>query len=296
MVLKEGQSFKKNDIIAKNPDYFMGDNKDNITYSFGKLSKVAITSGDFTFEDSSIVTKSLSESMKSKITMKIDHTFGPNTTIEKFVKVGDKVKTGDPLIIFENSFEDDSINDLLEKIGSDFNETIKELTKNIIKSKYNGEIVGINIYYNKDIEEFSPSLQKIIKEYVKKGKAKKAKLDNIIENGEYDINIPSTEKQEGNKIKGVDVDGVMLEIFIEYEDKLGIGDKLTYYTALKSIIADVIPEGEEPYSSYNEDEVIEAIVSPLSIVSRMTEDIYFALYLNKALIGLKDKIKEIYNS
>jgi len=296
MILKEGDKFKANDVVAKNSGYFLGEDKNDISYSYGKLCKVAITSADYTFEDSSIVTQSLSESMASKITMKKEIVLGPNTNVEYMVKEGQSVKTGDPLVIFENSFEEDSINDLLSKIGDEFQESIKELTKNILKSKYTGEIVSINIYYNRDIEEFSPSLQKILNDYIKKGKAKKKKINDIVQNDFIDIDLPSTEKQAEGKIKGQEVDGILIEIYTEYVDKLGIGDKITFFTALKTIVADIIPEGEEPKSEYKPDEPIEAVISPLSIISRMTEDIYLALYLNKGLIELKNQVRDIYES
>lgn len=296
MVVKEGEKFKVNDIIAKNDGYFLGDTKDTISYSTGKLCKIAIASADYTYEDSSIVTNKLTTDMSSKISMKKDIVLGPNTNIEYLVKKGDMIKTGESLVVFENSFEDQSINDLLDKIGTDFKESIKDLSKNILKSKYTGEIVAVNIYYNRDIEEFSPSIQNIIKEYNAKGNAKKKLINSINTEGFSDIELPSTEKQPPGKIKGTEVDGILIEIYIEYVDDLGVGDKITYYTALKTIISDIIKEGEEPFSTYRESEDIDAIVSPLSIVSRMTLDIYSALFLNKLLIEMKNQVKDIFYS
>ena len=43
---KEGEIFKKNDVIAYNPSYFSGKGTD-IDYNPGTLAKVAIASGDF---------------------------------------------------------------------------------------------------------------------------------------------------------------------------------------------------------------------------------------------------------
>ena len=108
------------------------------------------------------------------------------------------------------------------------------------------------------------------------------------------LDMPATEKQPPGKIKGEDVDGVFIEIYIEYYDVAGIGDKITFYTAMKTIICDVIPEGQEPFSEYRPDENVEAFLSPLSIVTRMTTDVYNALYLGKALVELKRQVKDMY--
>lgn len=42
----------------------------------------------------------------------------------------------------------------------------------------------------------------------------------------------------------------------------------SYGTAVKTIVSDVLPEGEEPFSERYPDEMIQAIYSPMSIVSR----------------------------
>ena len=68
--------------------------------------------------------------------------------------------------------------------------------------------------------------------------------------------------------------------------------KISFYTALKTVISDVIPSDKHPYSD-NKDEEIEAILSPLSIVSRMVPDVYQMMLGNKVLIELKRKIKDI---
>lgn len=296
LIVKEGEKFGKGDILAKNGSYFLGKNQGDISYTMGSLSKVAITSSDGTYEDSSLITSKLTDDMTSYLTMKKEMVLGPNTTVEYLANVGQKIHTGDPLIIFENSFEDESINDLLSKLGDEFEETVNALSKNTYRSKYTGTIVDIKIYYNRPMTELSPSLQKYVKKYINKAnKKKKVILENASEEALIDMNLPATEQQAEGKIKGVDVDGVMIEFYIEYEDSLGVGDKITFYGSCKTIISDIMQEGEEPYSELHEDENIDAVISPLSLISRMTIDVYMSLYLNKCMIELKNKCKEIYN-
>ena len=68
---------------------------------------------------------------------------------------------------------------------------------------------------------------------------------------------------------------------------------MVYFTSLKSVICDVIKEDESPYSDFHPEENVNCIFTPLSIVSRMTMDLYFSLFSNKALIELKKQFLEI---
>ena len=65
---------------------------------------------------------------------------------------------------------------------------------------------------------------------------------------------------------------------------------------MKTTVSSVLKPGEEPFSEFDDKEFVEALLSPLSIVSRMTMDVYNMLYLNKAIIYLKRRIRDIYYS
>lgn len=292
LLVKEGERFKVNDVIAKNADYFKGDRPDDVVYSTGKLCKIAVVSMAETFEDSSMISTKMSKDMTSLITMKKDVALGVNSNIDFLIKKGDHVKTGDKLVVFDTSFEDASINFML----GNFADEIDELTKNEVHSKYTGRVVDVNIYYNHDIEEYTPSVQKILKKYIADNKSKVKTVDETLDKDSLRlVNLKSVNKIESSKINGKDVDGLLIEIFIEYEDELTVGDKVTYATALKTTISDVFDEGEAPFTSFKEDEDLDAVFPSLSIITRQTTDFFFQLYLNKALIGLKDEVTKIWN-
>lgn len=294
---QEKEKFTKGSVLAANPNFFYGDGKkEDISYCLGHLAKIAIASGDFTLEDSSIIVEGLSEAMSTKVTMRKVQVLDKNATIS-YVHPEGPIKTNDPLIVFEKSFNDDSINDVLSKIGMEFEQDISEISKNELKCKYTGRVVKMNIYYTNDIEEYSPSIQNVLKKYIKENKSRKNIIEKIKGTGFDSLNAPIIDKQVDAKVKGEELkDGIMFEFFIEYYDDLGVGDKITYDTALKTIISSIIPKGEEPYSEFRPNENIEAVLSPLSINSRMTLDIFISGYVAKALIELKRHIKEIYES
>lgn len=291
---KEGEKFKKNDVIAYNPSFFSGKGND-IDYCPGTLAKVAITAGDFAFEDSTIVSESLSEKCAANVTICKSVSVDPNTIIHKIVGVGQHVQSGDTLLEFtsnQDAVSADILQGLYDTLGD---EDFGAISKEEVKTKYTGEIVDIKVYYNKPFEELSPSLQDLINNYKKMILRRKEKLQKLGVKTSS-LKLPSTEMQTNRKIEGTEYDGVLINFYIEHVDKMGPGDKITYSTALKGVISKLLPNEEAPISEFREDQVVEAILTPTGIISRMCLDVYSLLYVNKVLIELGQQIKEIWNS
>jgi len=292
--LKVGSTFKEGDVLACNEQYIKGKGSE-AEYAVGTLTKVALTSGAWTFEDSTTITENLSKDMTAYVTMKKEIFLGPNSNVDYIVKKGQEVKTGDTLLKFENSFDEKEINLLLSKLGDEYKSEIEDMSKNTLHSKYTGVIEDVQIYWNVEEDEMSDSLKKLISSYKKNLKSKEKYLK---ENGinTDDLILPSSDKLENNgKIKGKNVgDGVLIEIYVKYKDIMGVGDKITYYTALKGVIGSVIPADEAPFSEYRQEEPIDAILTPFSVISRMTNSIFYMMWSNKVLIELKRQIGEIY--
>lgn len=294
LLYNEGQKFKKGDILAKNPQYFLGGESNNdITFTQGYLAKVAMACGDFTLEDSSIITEDVSNAMASQVTMMKSVSLGANTNVISIKKKGQHIKTGEELIVFEHSFEDAEANKLLDSLDDDFTEFVESIGQDSVISKYSGEIVDVKMYYNVDLESMSDSLQKILTDYNNSINKRKAIAE---KNNNDTLILPPSDKIEGDKIKGRSHEGVIIEFYIRHRDLLQTGDKIVYGTAIKTIVSDVIPKGEEPYSEYHPEENLGAIFTPLSVVSRMTTDSFNMLYSNKLIFELKRKCKEIWES
>jgi len=110
------------------------------------------------------------------------------------------------------------------------------------------------------------------------------------------IELPSIEMINSPRMLGRDIEGVIIKFYIRHDDINVIGNKVTFQSACKTIVSDIIEKGKEPYSEHRKDEVIDGIVSPLSIVSRMTTDLYNLLYCQKVLVELKEQVRDIYES
>lgn len=289
--LKEGQKFKKDDIIAYDAYSFSkASESDNLAYNLGALTKVAIMNNDEGFEDSTSVSNWLSEALASEVVaMKDTPPLSKSTHISFIAKVGDYIQEGDPLIIYQNAFEEEDANLLLRAIGSE--DIVSDLGKIRLKSKYTGVVQDIKIYRTCEINEMSESMAKIVTDYEKKIKATKAMYN------KYDIpgaNMldPDYIMPQTGKLKNCS-DGIVIEFYVKYNDKLGVGDKCVAQSANKGVVKDIFPVGKEPFTALRPDEKINAVFAARSFNARMVTSVFRAGAINKLLVELDREIKDI---
>lgn len=298
---KKGDKFNKNDILAYDDKFFSENSAFGNRFNIGSFQKVALLSSSLTYEDSSYVSKKLSREMATEVTMQKQAVLGPNTNVDYMVKIGDKIQSGDELIRFERSFNEDSLNALLFNVGEEMKEDIIMGGKDKVKSKYSGVVEDIKVFCTVDLEELSPSLRKIVNEYYNKIKVKKEMLEKYDDKGSVVkcnmiFNEPTGKVETNNgKFRGAIVnDGVLIEFYIKVHDEVGIGDKIVFFSALKSIVGSVIPEGQEAYTLYRPEESIDAVLSCNSLIARGISSAPKMLMSNKLLVELSRKLKEIY--
>lgn len=293
LVYAEKERFKKDEIIAYNPSFFVGKGRD-VDYSPGVLAKVAITPGDFAYEDSGLITDKLAEKLETKVSMLKAVSLGPNSIIHHIAEVGDKIVTGDHLLDFTTSFNDPDttafLANLNQQIGVDDAEA---LGNDAITTKYTGVVGDIKIYYNVPLETLSESLQDLIKKYSSKIEKRKQVLK---QHNASNVKIPPLIQQKGNKVGTTEYEGVLIEFYLEYVDEMNSGSKGTFTTALKFVTSRRLTNDEAPISEYDKENIIEALLTPTGVISRMTLDIFSVLYSNKVLIDLRNKIVDIVKS
>lgn len=301
--LKVGDKFKKNDVLAYHKDFFTNDAFNNCRMNMGPLCKCAIMSTYNTYQDATVITHKMSEDCATEMCFLKSAVVGKNSNVFYMVKKGQEVMVGDPLMRFDTSYEDETINMLLANLSKDDQENILEGSRNEIKSKFSGVIEDIKIYPTVDLDEMSPSLRKIVSEYYRDINKKKDFLDkydpdnkgSIVKCGMLVNDV--SHKINPNKfgvIKGEHVeDSVLIEFYIKHEEPLEIGSKIANFTALKNTIGEIIPEGYEPYSSYRPDEEVSTLIASNSILKRMTPSILLTALGNKCIIELKRHLKEL---
>lgn len=302
---KVGDKIKEGDVIAYNEKAFTPNDFDNgVSMNLGALTKIAIVPNWDIFEDSAPISAALSKRLSTVMITEKPLALNKEASVDFMVKVGDKIKTGDPLIRFDQSPDDPVVNKFLESIREELDEEILESTSTTLKSKYTGEIIDIKIFSTVELDDLSPSLKKIVSNYYSKLKKRNKVLDKYKNDGDYEYYKSGhliteapirLEPDIQGKIRGVKVDdGVLIVFYIKYRDNMKKGDKMCSEFALKSICSHVIDEGYEPYSEYRPDEEISSLVAPLSISARKTPSIFLAMFGNKLLIELKRQLKDIY--
>ena len=291
--LKKGSKFKKYQILAYDKLTYSDDygDHDKLAYNIGCLAKIAILLTDEGFEDSAIIDDELSEEMASDIVVKKDVILHKNSNVYTIKDIGSPLQEGDPLIIFQSAFDEEDSNALLKTLSAD-NSEIKDLGRITLRSKVTGVLQDIKMYRTVDKSELSPSLRKLFNSYESKISATKKKMDKYhIDSKEYDADY---KLEPTGKLKNVE-DGVLIEFYLKYHDKMSVGDKLVYYSALKGVIKGIFPKGEEPYTDFRPNEKIRSFLTASSVSRRMTGSIIKIGILQKILIELDRRIKDIYN-
>ena len=300
-LVKEGESFKAGKLIAHNPEFFTLDKRTgDSVFMHGPLARIALVYSSKTFEDSTKISKRLSDKLSSHIVIKKDIVLGPNANISKMVKKYDKVEVNDPLIIFDISHEDDLVNKFLNLAeDEDVNYDVDEASRNIISSKYNGEIEDIKIYYTAPKERYNKSIQDIINHYEKENKNRLKQISEYVNPNDVDIPLNEVyyvDPGDSGKVKGnkVPKDGLLIEIYIKYRDTFSIGDKLAAFIACKAIACDTWEEGEEPYLLSDPDDKIDAYLGVITLGARMTFSAIKTGLINSILIGMKKNVRKMY--
>ena len=289
--IRVGSRVKENDIVAYDTKSFStsAGESDKLTYDIGKLAKVAIINTDGGYEDAGICGETLSKKLAARVIKKVDMIISKDATIYKIANVGDEVKVNDPLIIWSDPHDEEDADTLARALGTSTDE-VSEFGRRSLKSSTTGRIADIRLYRTVDIDEMSPTLQKIFTNYERPIKKLKAQLkaDNIDTN-----ELPADYKLDATgKLKKAR-DGFLVEFFVEFLDTVGIGDKIVYFSANKAVIDNIIPESKAPYTDFRPEEPVDAFVSVTSIDKRMVSSTLVYGSLQKLLIELDRSVKDI---
>ena len=294
--LKVGSKVKKGEIVAYDKESFSnavgGGSTNDLAYSIGPLAKVAILNTDENFEDSAIISDWLADAMSSDVIVQKEITLPKNTNILFMAKKGQKVQEGDPILIFQNAFEEDDVNFLLKTLADENEDEISDLGRIPIKSKVTGWIQDIKIYRTVEKDELSPSLKKIVNSIEKPIND----INKVVKNNNSVTPLENTDPtyklDATGKLKNAE-DSVLIEFYLGYNDRLSIGDKIIYYSANKGVVKDIFPKGKEPYTDYDKKEKIQSMMGVSSINGRMVCSPMIVGAINKVLIELDKKVKEM---
>ena len=293
---KKGQTIKTGEIIAYDKDSYSDKvGVGNLAYNIGTLTKVAIMHTDKGFEDSAIISQDLSEKMASEIVLQVDVLMDAKDIDIQCVEIGKPLHEGEVIMSYRAALEDQDATDIINKMvskntGNESKELMDEIGKIKVKSKVTGKLQDIKIYSTIPTSEMSKSLAAFVNKYnapVDKMKSKLSKLG--IDGSQYGTSgvLPAVGKLKHAEGK------VLVEFYIKYYDKMSVGDKLVYFSALKGVVKEIFPEGKEPYSEYRPEEKVHSFLPVGSVNARMVTSVLTLGAINKVLIELDRHVKDI---
>jgi hypothetical protein len=252
--LKVGQKFKKGDPIAYNTGYFEPDFMDptKIVMKNSMLVKTVLYESNQTHEDSSSVSRKLSERMTLHTTKIKSYTVSFNQNLIDVQKPGAELDPKTILMLIEDEITG----------GGQFDEeslrVLKRLSNQAPKSSYLGVLDKIEVFYHGDKVDMSASLKALAdrsdREMASACRSSGRPVVNGAVNDEY-------------RVSGVPLalDKAEIRFYITVRTPAGVGDKGSFGAQLKSVIGEVMD-----YKMHTEDgEEIDAIFGYRSVAARI---------------------------
>ena len=293
---KKGDSIKPGDIVAYDKESYSDKiGIGNLAYNIGTLTKIAIMHTEKGFEDSACISQDLSTKMASEIVLQVNVLLDGKDIDIQCIEIGKPLQEGEVMMSYRSALEDQDATDIINKMiqkntGDSSNELMDDIGKIKVKSKVTGKLQDIKVYSTIPTSEMSKSLAAFVNKHngpVDKMKSKLAKLG--IDGTQYGTSgvLPPVGKLKHCEGK------VLVEFFIKYYDKMSVGDKLVYFSALKGTVKEIFPEGKEPTSEYRPNEKIHSFLPVGSVNARMVSSVLILGSLNKVLIELDRHVKDI---
>lgn len=285
---KVGDRFKKGDVICYNPEFFTPDPfSKQVAWNIGVLANVAFLECDGTLEDSSVVSKRLGDDLEIAPVHVRTITISKKSTIHKYIPVGVECSSLDNLIVFDESALEEN---LLNTEDDELANMLADLNHSTPKAKYDGVVVKIETFFRCDLNEMSPSLQKLVKVCNKDKNAKAEFASDSKNNYKYQKLNKITQSDRLGNIDLTD-DVVVLKFYIQQHHGMHAGDKIVYDSSLKSVCARVL---EEPILSEDKSVEVDALMSYRSINARLIMSPILVGAATRVIEKLESDILDIY--
>lgn len=284
VLCSKGQKVKAGEILATTDSLKTGKlaiGKNLVVAEMGYLG--------MNYEDGWVVSDTLTEKYSNKVLQKINIKFTAGAKLlELNLKQGNVTKAGDILIKYNTSeeFYDDDLDDNEESVMVGLVQD--GLTKTYMSP--GGIIKEIVVKLNtKKLPKEILSLHKQITEPI--AKKSEACKKHTFDSEEYANCIGHLENSEtltigGHKFNQEEIDGAIIEVYIEKVNPVINGSKFTLTSSGgKGTVQYVMANGQEPIAEETGLK-IEFIGTPLSIISRKNPSILLAMYLGKVIYYL----------
>lgn len=280
--LKVGQKFKEGDIISYNSGFFQRDflNPSNVVWKSGITVKTALMESTKTFEDSSSISKRVSELLTTKVTYVRTVIINFADTIRKLVKTGDVLEPEDILCIIE-----DPVTTNAGVFDEETIDTLKMLSAHAPQAKYKGKIERITAYYYGDKEDMSESLRSVANASDRELGSRNRSAGKRAFTGRVDDSF----RVDGDPIP---LDSMAIQFFITADVPAGTGDKGVFANQMKTVFGDVFEKDIVSESGVK----IDAIFGAKSIGDRIVNSPFMIGTTTTLLKIISKKAVAAYNN
>jgi hypothetical protein len=277
--LKPGDKFIKGDNIAYNTGFFERDMLDpkRVVMKNSMTVKVALMETNQTHEDSSAVSKRVSGMTTAKTTKMKSVMVSFKQNIHNVVEFGKEIKPNDILLILEDEitstgqFDEASLS------------VLADLSKQAIKSKYDGVLDRIEVYYHGSKEDMSPSLRALADKSDKNFSANSRSIGNGSMTGE----VNDEYRVGGTRLA---LDKAEIKLYITIDTVSGVGDKIVFANQMKSVIGEIMD-----YDVHTESgERVDAIFGFRSIMARVVNSPFLIGTTTTLLKKVAEKAVKVY--
>lgn len=278
--VKAGDKVEKGDVLVYNNAFFEPSpfGKRQVSYRHGVPVRVALFESVNTLEDSSVITPRVSEAMKAHETDIRDIVIDFKTTVHQLVQEGEEVEPDDILCTME-----DPSSEAANLFSEETVESLQLLVDKSPKAKLHGVVDRVEILYNGDLEDMSPTLRKLVEESDRRLRARMRELGEPIEGGRVD---------ESLRIKNqpLQVDTLVIRVYISHGRAAYAGDKGVLGNQMKSVFGQVHHGELETESGVQ----LDMYFSDKSIEDRIVRSARKAGMMNGLLIHIGKNVVKTY--
>jgi hypothetical protein len=264
--LKEGQSFKAGDPLAYNKDFFEPDMLDptQIVMKTGALVNIAFLESSATADDSSAISRKISELLTTRVTKVKQVVVEFTQQIHKCMKPGTDANIGDVYCIIEDAITSD--NSLFDEASL---ETLKLVGSHVPTVKEKSRLERIEVFYHGDKEDMSESLRQLADYSDRQRTKRRASIGKKPMTGSVDSGF----RVDGNPLQ---LDTACINFFMTADVPEGVGDKNVIGNQMKTVIGEVFPmeirteRGEEIDVLFGQKSIDDRIVNSPEIIGTTT--------------------------
>lgn len=254
-LLNVGDTFDIGQTIIYNNGFFEPDflNPKNAVWKSSLAVKTALYESTQTHEDSSSISRRISQDLTSKTTKVRSFTVAFDQGIKNVIKPGSSLEPTDILFVIEDAITNDT-----GLFDEETLATLQRLSNKAPKAKVRGVIDRMEVYYHGNKEDMSPTLRSLANQS-DKDFAESAKAI-----GKPVITGKVTEEY---RVAGVPLalDTAEIKVYITIETNMGVGDKLVFANQMKSVVGEVLDYDMKTETG----EPIDAVFGRRSIAARI---------------------------